>query len=309
MTRHHMMVQTVVAGLLAFSLMPIAISHAGSDKSPAEPKKKQAGGKALESEARSQAQDALSQKRQQIVDEAVAAVTETKNALQALKDTKTQDALAALERATGKLNIVLARDPKLALAPVSAEVITYDIYSSVDAIKTARKQAEEFLDDGQVQKARRLISDLASEIDISVVNLPLETYPTAIKAVTPLIDQGKTEEAKQALEAALNTLVIIDHVIALPILRADMKLERAEVLAQKERRSEEDNKNLANLLNEAREQLKFAEVLGYGNKKDHKMLYSEIDSIKSKTKDGKSGKGFFANVKEQLTELSRSIFG
>jgi hypothetical protein len=308
MTRH-LLAQTAAAGLLAFSLMPITICNAASDKATAEPQKGQAGGKVLESEVKSQADESINQKRKEIIDEAVAAVTETKNALKALEEKKTKDALAALERATGKLNIVLAREPKLSLAPVEVEVIAHDIYTTVDAIKKVRKQAEEYLDDGQVQKARMLLRDLASELDISVVSLPLKTYPAAIAAVTPLIDQGKIEDAKLALEAALNTLVITDHIIALPILRADMKLAKADALAQKEGRSEEDNKNLAKLLNEAREQLKFAEALGYGTKKDHKMLYSEIDTIESKTKGGKSGKGFFANVKEHLSELSRSIFG
>jgi hypothetical protein len=303
------MVQTAVAGLLALSLMPITICHAASDKSAAEPKKKQAEGKVLENEARSQAEDAISQKRKQIIDEAVAALTETKNALKALEEKKTKDALAALERATGKLNIVLAREPKLALAPVAVEVVTHDIYTTVDEIKKARKQAEEYLDDGHVQKARTLISDLASEIDISVVNLPLETYPAAIAAVTPLIDQGKIEEAKLALLAALHTFVIVDHVIALPLLRADATLVKAEALAKKEKRSEEDNKNLAKLLDEAREQLKFAEALGYGDKKDHKKFYSEIAAIESNTKDGKSATEYFSTVKEHLSELSRSIFG
>ncbi len=308
MTRH-LLAQTAAAGLLAFSLMPIIICNAASDKATAEPQKGQAGGKVLESEVRSQADESINQKRKEIIDEAVAAVTETKTALKALEEKKTKDALAALERATGKLNIVLAREPKLSLAPVEVEVIAHDIYTTVDAIKKARKQAEDYLEDGQVQKARMLLRDLASELNISVVSLPLKTYPAAIAAVTPLIDQGKIEDAKLALEAALNTLVITDHIIALPILRADMKLAKADALAQKEGRSEEDNKNLSKLLNEAREQLKFAEALGYGTKKDHKMLYSEIDSIESKTKGGKSGKGFFANVKEHLSELSRSIFG
>ena len=35
--------------------------------------------------------------------------------------------------------------------------------------------------------------------------IPLATYPAAIKAVAPLIDAGHMEEAKAALEAALNT--------------------------------------------------------------------------------------------------------
>jgi hypothetical protein len=302
------MVQTVAAGFLAFSLIPFALSNAGSDK-PGPESHKGAGGKVLEGDVKSQTDQAINQKRKEIIDEAVTALAETKNALKALEEQKPKDALAALERTTGKLNIVLAREPRLALAPVEVEVIAHDIYSTVDEIKRVRKQAEEYLDDGQVQKARRLLRDLASEINISVTSLPLKTYPAAIAAAAALIDQGKYDDAKLALEAALNTVVVTDHIVSLPFLRADAKLTRAEQLAQKENRSEEDNKTLARLINEAREQLKFAEALGYGSKKDHRTLYSEIDQVESKTKGGKSGKGFFVDLKEHLSEMSRSIFG
>ena len=101
MTRH-LLAQTAAAGLLAFSLMPIIICNAASDKATAEPQKGQAGGKVLESEVRSQADESINQKRKEIIDEAVAAVTETKTALKALEEKKTKDALAALERATGE---------------------------------------------------------------------------------------------------------------------------------------------------------------------------------------------------------------
>jgi hypothetical protein len=184
--------------------------------------------------------------------------------LRALDEKKTEEAMAALERASGKLDIVLARDPRLALAPIDVGVTTYDVYATLDAIKKAKEQAEDYLEDGEVQKARVLIRDLASEIIISVVSIPLQTYPDAIKAVAPLIDRGKVDDAKVAIEAALNTLVVVHHIIPLPLVGAEVKVAEAEALAQKEGRSEEDNKNLAKLLNEAREQLKVAEALGYG---------------------------------------------
>jgi hypothetical protein len=104
-------------------------------------------------------------------------------------------------------------------------------------------------------------------------------------------------------------LVVVDHIIPLPLVRADVKVAEAEVLAQKQGRSEEDNQNLAKWLNEAREQLKLAEALGYGNKKDYKKFYAEIDEIEAKTEGGKSGKGLFAQVKEHLADFKRSIFG
>lgn len=294
-------------GVGAFACVPLL--GFAAEKSAMDSEAKQGGHRALEGDAKNQADKEISQQRKQIIEEAATALAETKKALQALEQKNTKEALAALERATGKLNVVLAREPKLALAPVDVEVAVYDVYTTVDGIKAARKKAEDYLEDGEVQRARLLIRDLASEIDISVVNIPLKTYPAAINAVVPLIDQGKIDEAKADLQVALNTLIVTDHVIALPILRADTKLARAEQLAQKEGRSEEDNKTLARLLNEAREQLRFAEALGYGSKKDYKQFYSEVDDIESKTRGGKAGRGFFAGMKEHLSEFSRSIFG
>ncbi|MGL1204106.1 YfdX family protein, partial [Vibrio parahaemolyticus] len=47
----------------------------------------------------------------------MAAVSETGNALKALDEGKKDDALADLEKTTGKLELILARDPQLTLAP------------------------------------------------------------------------------------------------------------------------------------------------------------------------------------------------
>lgn len=83
--------------------------------------------------------------------EAVEAIAETKKALKALEENKTKDALAALEIATGKLILILARDPDLALAPMDVNVASYDLYATVDSIKNAIQQAEDLLEEGKVQ--------------------------------------------------------------------------------------------------------------------------------------------------------------
>lgn len=251
----------------------------------------------------------VSEQRKKITQEAVSAVTETKEALHALEKKKPKEALANLERASGKLNIVLARDPELSLVPVDVGVKVYDVDTGPEAIENAKTVAKEFLDEGEVQKARLLLRNLASEIVISVVSLPLKTYPGALSAAAPMIDQGRFDEAKAALQSALNTLVVTDHVIALPLARTEEKLTKAEQLSEKEGRSEEDNKTLQQLLNEAREQLKLAEALGYGSKKEYKEFHAEIDDIERRTKGGKAGKGWFGKVKQHLTHFVESIFG
>ena len=307
--RQNVFVPSVTVGLLAFTFMSITIGQAASDKPAAHHEAKQGEGTVMERAVRSQAEHEISQQRKKIIDEALPAILETKNAIKALEEKKSQDALNALERATGKLNIMLARDPKLKLAPINVDVSTQDLYTTVDQIKKDRKQAEKYLEDGEVYKARMLIRGLASEIVISVSSIPLKTYAVAITAVVPLIDQGKTEEAKAALQAALNTLVVTEHIIPLPLVRAAENLLKAEALAQKDTRSEEDNTALAKQLNEARAQLKLSELLGYGTKNDYKRFYAEIEQIEEKTKGGKSAKGLFGPVNKYLSDLRRSIFG
>jgi len=169
-----------------------------------------------------------------------------------------------------------------------------------------RKEASELLTDGQIQAARHLLENLASETVISVHNIPLATYPAAIKKTAQLIDEDKQEEAKKLLWLTLNTLVVTKTVIPLPVLMAEELLNKAEALTEKNHRNEEENKHLSTLLAQAREELKLAQVLGYGTQQDFKNLYAQLDTIESKTADGKSGTGFFAKIKQYLTNTVAS---
>jgi hypothetical protein len=139
---------------------------------------------------------------------------------------------------------------------------------------------------------------------VRTTSIPLATYPSAIKAVAPLLDEGRTDEAKSALQAALNTLVVTtDDVIPLPVLRAEQLLKSAEELAENEERTDTDAESLAALLAEARNQLNIAELLGYGSREAFKPMYEQLDAIAAKTADGSGGKGWFDKLKRQLSEL------
>lgn len=247
-------------------------------------------------------QENTSQKRKEITAEALEAIRETENALRALDKKNKKKALAALERATGKLEIILARDPKLALAPVAVNRVVNDVISDVATVNKLKKQAIAALKEERLQEARHLINGLASETVISVTSLPLSTYPSAIKAAAKLIDADKVKEGKAMLETALSTLVVTDTVIPLPIITAQSLLSDAEKLAEKKKRSADENKQLEQALKLARKELQFAQALGYGSKKTFKGFYEEIDKISSKTSDGKSGRGFFANIKHHLKD-------
>jgi hypothetical protein len=74
-----------------------------------------------------QTQNQTEEKRKTLIANATSAIQETQAALKHLDGGKTEEAVAALERATGKLDIILARDPKLELAPAGVGVVTYDV--------------------------------------------------------------------------------------------------------------------------------------------------------------------------------------
>lgn len=278
------------------------------NESITEPSKKTETSESVQKNVDSTAQQEIWKKRSEIIQEAFQAIRETENAQTALDSGNSKTALRALELATGKLELILARDPKLALAPVDVSMTTHDVLLSLDAIKEIRKNAEKLLKDGEIQQVRNIISNLGSEIVVSVTSIPLATYPAAIKAVTPLIDKGKIAEAKIALGNALRTLVITDHIIPLPVVRAEEMLLKAEKIAEKPDRATQGNDSLTMLLKNARYQLQMAEALGYGDKKDYTTFYAQLNEIEKKTENGKSGIGFFDSVKSSIGELKKKVF-
>ena len=270
---------------------------------PARPEPKPEVVTEVQPEVQKETDSQAADKRKQVLDEAVSALALTKSALAALDEKESARALATLAEVTGKLELIVAREPTLALAGVDVRTIVHDLFANTETVEAMTDEALDALKHGEVQRARRVLALLASEIVIAVTNIPLATYPAAVKSVVPLIDQGKIEEAKAALQLALGTLVETLSVIPLPILRAKLLVKRAETLTEDGQRSEASGERLQDLLNEARQQLEMAELLGYGKKKDFEPLYSELKKVKEKTAGGGSGKGWLDEIKARLSKL------
>jgi YfdX protein len=292
---------TVVLITVGLMMSPPSFAKDPMESARAQPQSAATG--SVQKEVDKKSAGKASEKRKHIIAEATAALSETRDALTALDEKKTDKALAALEKATGKLEVILAREPGLTLAPVDVAVITHDLLADPDTVKSTIHDAEEYLEDGEVQKARPLVASLRSEILFRTTSIPLGTYPAAIKETASLIDEGKIDEARAALQVALGTLVTTDEIVPLPILRAELLLDGAEALAENKERTDKDNDTLADLLKSARTQLKLAAVLGYGAKQSFKPLYQQLDHIQEKTSGGKSGKGWFDKIKQQITDM------
>lgn len=253
-----------------------------------------------------QTQEQTEEKRKTLMADATAALAETQSALTLLDAGKKKEALAALERATGKLDIILARDPSLTLAPAGVSVVTTDLQGGANVAKQLRQQAQDLIGEGRVQQARHVLNNLASETVVTVSNIPLATYPAAIKLAVRSIDANKIDDAKSILQTALNTQVLTETTIPLPLVFAGESLKDAEALAQKKDRNPDDNAHLKAALDSARGQLEYAQALGYGTKKDFDKMYQQLSDIQDKTADNKSGVGFFVTLKSSIADFMKS---
>jgi hypothetical protein len=130
--------------------------------------------------------------------EAIAAIQQTERAVIAIAEDRVDEALAAIEQATGKIDVLLSRNPATALIPVNVPVNVIDTApQDVDDIAFLKNTAEMAMDLNDLPRARTLLDFLRSEVRVRTYHLPLATYPAALQEAARLLDQKRC--AKQAL--------------------------------------------------------------------------------------------------------------
>jgi hypothetical protein len=258
---------------------------------------------AARAEIEQYARDQTEARRKDVTPEAAEALKMTIEALDALNASDADKAINLLESVIGKLEIVTARDPNLALAPVAATMETVEVAISTAGLELIRDEVRDAVRDGEVQRARRLLRDFASETIITIRSLPLATYPAAIKEVVRLIDDDKLSQAAQKLRTTLASVVETDIVLPHPLLIAQHLLREAQALSEKSDRQSEEDARLTRALDEAAANLERAEILGYGTRKDFREFHEQIAAIRRKAAGGKSGMGWFDALHSGLDDL------
>jgi outer membrane protein OmpA-like peptidoglycan-associated protein len=244
----------------------------------------------------SQRREAEQQAQLTIDQEAVVAIAETQNALRAIAANDGTETLAAIERATGKINILLARNPATALIPVAAEVEVLDAAPiDTEAIEERIRAVDKALVARDYPAMRVLLDGLTSEIHTRTYNLPLATYPAALMEAARLIDQQKSDDARAVLQAALNTLAIVDRARPIPIVLAQAAAIKAAELGKA-------NKGQAQALLEfAKSELERAKLLGYlSNDPDYGALNQVITEIETQIKGDRDITSLFSGLRERI---------
>ncbi|HZZ14967.1 MAG TPA: YfdX family protein [Candidatus Sulfotelmatobacter sp.] len=245
----------------------------------------------------SQRQQAQQDAEKNLDKEAIAAIEETNKAVEAIAANKTDEARTALERATGKINILVARNPTTALIPVSTEVEVVDAApQDSKAIVQIADNASSAFHAKDYPAARVLLYGLTSELRVRTYNLPIASYPLALAQAARLLDQQKTQEANTILLTALNTLAVVDHVTPLPLLLARAAINQARDQSQK------DKATAQTLLETAKKQLQRSKDLGYaGEDPEYAALNHDISNLEKQIKGNEDATSVFAKLEDRFS--------
>jgi predicted transcriptional regulator len=268
----------VAAGLLAGGVYASEASKAESNKAVAQ--------------AKEQAQK--EQKEVKIVKEAVEAVALTQQVLIELEKGNKNKAIKLLEDAIGKLEVVLSAPNAPALIPIDSSVEIVDFPGTIQDIKNGVITAKALLKENKIQAARLILDTLRSEIVLKVINLPLASYPSALKLAAKFLHENRIDEAKNILNAALATFVEVDIITPIPLAQAIHLVEAAKVVAK------EDKKKALEYLKAAKLALKKAEALGYVSESD--TTYEQLEELIEKVEKEIKGKNEPAKLFEELIE-------
>lgn len=294
-----------VAASLAASLPLVATAAKAQDPAPVRAANGQAGEQTPPLQARPDIETQHTQAQQQAqstVDrDAAAVITETRAALEAIEKNDKAAALAALERATGKANILLARNPAAAFIPTDAEVQLIETApADLATISTATDAVSVAINRKDYPLARVLLDSLRSEIRIRSYSLPLATYPAALLEAARLLEAGQTDEAGAALRAALTTIVIVDRSIPLPLIEATSAIASAEAA-----RTRDKPAALAHLA-VGRDALRRAQALGYIETSSATGLETAIAGLERQLRGAGDSTAAFGKLRSDLGDLSRT---
>ena len=246
-------------------------------------------------------EQAITELEKRLVQEAVKAVSETKQAIAAIEKNDKDAAIKSIEQAIGELDIIIARDPDLALLPTNYEIAVVNMaLEDEKIIKNIRREIRKAIDYGYLAVARRLLNSLASEIRVIVTNLPLASYPDALKQAVKLMDEDKSESAKEVLELALSTFVLEEEYLPIPLLKAHNLIENAS--------SSSDREEAMQLLADARTQLKLSQKLGYAEADvEYDELKTELTNLQKQLKAGEHSHHTFRELKTKVAAFFQRI--
>lgn len=250
----------------------------------------------IQKDIQDQVQQARKDAQKSVVGDAVTVIDETQRSLGQIKSGHPAKALAALERATGKADILLARHPEEVCPPVSCTVTSVDVApDSFNKIHEVINRSIKAMNARNYAASRSLVNSLRSEIHVEIACLPLATFPDALKDAARLVELGHLSQATLVLETALNTLVIKERVLPIPVIRAMAAITTSRNFIER------TPSDASRLVDEGKFELRRALELGYLDKdENYSAIMDEIATLESEVQKQKPNVAYFDSLKERL---------
>ena len=239
------------------------------------------------------------QQNNQLIAEAINAIRNTQDALIYLNAKQMDKAKNAIKKAIGDLSDVLNRPNPPYLLPVDLNIEAYQFQGNVKTIKKLVTEAKIAIENNKLPQAREILNNLRDEIVIDTTNLPLATYPAALNLALKYINEGKIKDAQDVLNMALSTLVQVETIIPIPLVKAQALIVQASKTVKK------DPKQALDYLEEAKHQLILAEALGYTSTSTttYKQLRKSIENIEKEIKVHHKTSNLFEKLIEKIKEF------
>jgi hypothetical protein len=298
---------------LIFLLPLIAIVGCNSSTKPAAandmqadslhvPQNKYLTDQQLQDQVNQEIKDLLSVANDARISDANEIINLTEQAVQNILDSTYTRATENLEEAIGKAEVLTTSRPDLSMIPLDIQIGSRDLVADIGTVKEMKKEAEHLTNKGDIQSARHLLDNMASELEISAPMLPMATYPDALSLAAAALKNNNPDDALILLNTALNTVYIETWYVPLPLIRAERMLSEVSTLLEKGNKTSEVN----TLLENAEYQIRFAEALGYGKKdREFQELYTSIKQIKSEV--NKENAGDSAGLTQKLRTKLKSF--
>ena len=155
-----------------------------------------------------------------LTEEALRTLSQTADIIRYISDNKVEKAKETGKTLIADLEIMLAKDPGLALIPVRISYRREAFDGDRNTVKKMVNLAKKAMKEGYYQEAAGILKDLKSEIIIGTQYIPAATFPVAIKEAVLMLDEDKPEQAQDILVRVLNTVVMNELVLPLPVLEA-----------------------------------------------------------------------------------------
>ncbi len=281
------------------------INYSGENTLFAEPKELGMDKGDLEAAVQSASLSAIEANEQELTKEGLAAIEATIKARDAIKKGDQDIALNHIETAVGKIEVLLAREPELALIPISSVVRTEEFLGDIKTIKTIKSRIQKAINNGQFQLAKDEIANLGSEVRIETTNIPTISYPLALKASALLIDDGENNLALENLQSVLNTLMINEKVFPLPVIKAEVMINEALSV---DNNSAENQDKIDQLLLNIEYQLLLSKELGYKTgDSGYDQIIDSIKTLRQSVNTDQDTHELFEELKSKIEQFKNKI--